>query len=349
MKRTVVSLPKSQKKVSGELEWQLVEAHLEDALGALANELEVDGFRKGKVPPSVAKVHIPEMVLLQEAAERALAKAFPEILKEESIDAIGRPTIALTKLAHGNPLGYEIVLSIFPEVKLPDYKKSAKGVKKADATDPTEEEINAAIKELQKMRAHDKWHEQNPTADHHDHPDFEKDATLLPEINDEFAKSLGKFETLADLQAKIRENMTEEKKAQAREKHRVSLIEAIDKDTTLEIPDVIVEAELDRLLFRLETDLAHSGLSIEEYLKHMGKTKEDLRTDFRADAEKRARYELMLHAIAKAEPIVPSEEKINERMEQLLKQQPTGDKERARAFAQETLTNEAVLEFLENL
>ncbi len=346
MKRNVEKLPKSQTKVSGELAWSEVENFLDEALGALASELEIDGFRKGKVPSDVAKKHLPDLLVIEEAARRALAKVFPDILKEEKIDAIGRPSIAITKMARGNPLGYEITLSVFPEVKLPDYKKAAKGVKKEEAATPTDEEINATLKELANMRAHDAWHKANPDADHHDHGSME---AYMPEINDEFAKGLGKFETLAELQDKIRENMSEEKKMQAREKHRLTLIEAIDKSLELEVPDVIVDAELDRMMFRLETDLSQSGHTLDEYAKHLGKTRDDLRADFRADAEKRARYELMLHAIAKAEPITPEPVKVEERVKELLKHNPGGDEARARAFAEETLTNEAVLEFLESL
>src|SRR6266404_2706622 len=108
MKITIKKLPKSEVEIEGELESEIFEGYFTQALKKLGENLEVDGFRKGKVPESVVLQNIPEIRVLEMMAELTLNDNYPKILEQEKIDAISRPEISITKLARNNPLGFKI-------------------------------------------------------------------------------------------------------------------------------------------------------------------------------------------------------------------------------------------------
>src|SRR3989344_6363614 len=122
MKIKVTKLPKSEVEIEGELEADVFEGYYQKALKKLGENVKVDGFRKGKIPESVLISNIPEIRVLEEMAEFALAEHYPKILEQEKIDAISRPEISITKLARKNPLGFKIKTAVLPEIKLGDYK-----------------------------------------------------------------------------------------------------------------------------------------------------------------------------------------------------------------------------------
>ena len=98
----------------------------------------------------------------------------------------------------------------------------------------------------------------------------------------------------------------------------------------------------------MESDITQMGLKFEDYFKHLNKTKEVLRKEFRTDAEKKAKLALILSEIAKVEKIVAEEDKIVKEVEHLLEHYKDADPERARAHAENVLTNEKIFQFLES-
>lgn len=89
------------------------------------------------------------------------------------------------------------------------------------------------------------------------------------------------------------------------------------------------------------------GLKFEDYLKHINKTMDDLRAEFRPDALKKANLALVLHEIAKAEKLVPDPEQVEKEIAAILEQYKDADRERAAMHVENVLTNEKVFEFLE--
>ena len=157
MKITIKKLDKSEVEIIGVLEVAEFEKYEDKALERIGERLELPGFRKGKAPVAVVKESVQEMELLQEMAEEALYTAYPTILEENKIDAIGRPQIAITKIGKGSDLEFKIVTAVLPEMKLPDYKKIA-GIetKKEDFNKEIvveEKDVEKTILELRKMRA----------------------------------------------------------------------------------------------------------------------------------------------------------------------------------------------------
>ena len=358
LKVKVTKLPKSEVEIEGELEAEIFESYFKKALERLGANLKVDGFRKGKIPENVLLSKIPEMTILEEMAELALSEHYPKILEEEKIDAISRPEISITKLARKNPLGFKIKTAILPTIKLPDYKSSAKKII-LNITDAeknivvTEEDLENTIMDIRKSRA-PKKHMKEGVKPHvhkeeaeHKH-DEESSKEELPEFNNEFVQTLGPFTDVEDFKAKLKENIKLEKENQHKEKTRLKIIEKIIEEAEMELPEVLVQIEIDKILYRMESDITQMGLKFEDYLKHLNKTKEDLRTEFRNDGEKKAKLALILNEIAKVEKIIADEEQVAKEVAAILEHYKDADPERARMHAENVLTNERIFQFLES-
>ncbi|MFA5840881.1 MAG: trigger factor [Candidatus Paceibacterota bacterium] len=350
-KITIKKLLKSEVEIEGEIDSAIFESYFNKALKKLGENINLAGFRKGKIPESVLLSNIPEISILEEMAELALGEHYPKIVEEEKIDAIGRPEISITKLARNNPLGFKIKTAILPTIKLPDYKEDAKKIisKITDAEKNTEvspEDLENTIMDIRKSRApkiHMAEEHEHTEGEEHVHPEPE-----LPEFNDEFVRAIGPFKDVADFKDKLKENIKLEKENQLKEKTRLKIIEKIIDDSEVELPNLLVEIELDKILYKMESDITQMGLKFEDYLKHLNKTVEDLRKDFKTDAEKKAKFALILNEIAKVEKIVADEEQVAMEVAAILEHYKDADPERARMHAENVLTNEKIFQFLEN-
>jgi len=356
MKATIKKLPKSEVEIEGELDADVFETYFSKALKKIGENIELDGFRKGKVPEHVLLSKVPEIRVLEEMAEMAIAEHYPKILENEKVDAIAQPEIGITKLARKNPLGFKIKTAVMPEIKLPEYKKIAKKIT-SEITDTeknivvSDEEVENTIMDIRKSRAPKKSMAdvvKEPLPNPLLNKEREKGEVDLPEFNDDFVKALGPFENVEDFKIKLKENIKLEKENQAREKKRLKIIEKIIDDSEIEMPEILVEIELDKILYRMESDIAQMGLKFEDYLKHLNKTVEDLRKEFRKDAEKKAKLGLVLNEISKIEKIVADKEQVEKEVLMILEHYKDADPERAKLHAENVLTNEKVFQFLEN-
>lgn len=351
MKTTVKKLPKSEVEIEGEIDSDIFESYFSKALKKIGENAELDGFRKGKVPENILLSKVPEIQILEEMAEMALGDAYPKILEDEKIDAISRPEISITKLARKNPLQFKIKTAVLPNFKLPDYKDIAKKIiskipESEKNTEATEEDLENTIMDIRKSRApkiHMTEAHEHKEGEEHTHPEPE-----LPEFNDDFVRSLGPFKDVADFKEKLKENLKLEKQNNQKEKTRINIVEKIIEETEIELPEILVTVELEKILYRMESDITQMGLKFDDYLKHLNKTKEDLKKDFRGDAEKKAKFSLILNEIAKNEKITADPEQVAKEVAAILEHYKDADPERAQAHAENVLTNEKIFQFLEN-
>jgi FKBP-type peptidyl-prolyl cis-trans isomerase (trigger factor) len=347
MKVNIKKLPKNEVEIEGELEAELFEAYFQKALKTIGDTVKLDGFRQGKIPENVLLSNIPEIKILEEMAQMALNEHYPKILEREMLDLIGRPEISITKLARNNPLGFKIKSATMPEIKLADYKKIAnKVLSEITETEKniivTDEDVESTIMDIRKSRAPRKHIQEGATKE-------EIEASEeLPEFNDDFVQALGPFENVADFREKLKINIKLEKENQQKEKTRLKIVENIVDATDIELPEILIDIELDKILYRMESDITQMGLKFEDYLKHLNKTVEDLRKEFRTDAEKKAKLALVLSEISKTEKITASEEEIAKEVAHLLEHYQDADPERAKLHAENVLTNEKVFAFLES-
>ena len=319
------------------------------AVQNLGEKVEIKGFRKGNIPEDTLVKHVGEPAILDEMAQLAIAAAYGELIKEHKINALGRPQISVTKLAEGNPLGFTITTTVMPEIKLPDYKKLAGKVMSAkDDAEVTDKEVDEAIDHLRKMRAGMPTCSDDSCEDNS--CEHDKKEPELPELNDEFVKTMGDFKDVAEFKSKLKENIAQEKEARATEKKRIDALEAVMEKTKVEIPDILTNYELDKMMHQMEHDIAMSGMKFDEYLEKIQKTKDALRVDWKETGEKRAKMHMVINAIAEEEKLAPADAEIEAETKKLMEQykdMKDVDEQNVRLYVAGILTNQKVFEFLE--
>ena len=134
--------------------------------------------------------------------------------------------------------------------------------------------------------------------------------TIVPEQDDEFAKDVSSFETLEELKADIRAKAVEEQNKQIQSAFETAAVEKAAENTTVDIPEALVERELDSQMDRFAYQLQMSGYSMEQYAKMMGGDVNTMRKAFRPTAEKQARVSVTLEKIVEVEGITVSDEEI---------------------------------------
>jgi len=125
---------------------------IEKAKSEVSDDMEIEGFRKGNVPADMAEERVGEENLMQQAAQLAIEDSYPQIVKEEDIQAVGQPQIKIKKLAEGDDLEFEAEIPVLPPIELPNYKEIASEVE-AQETSISEEEYEKALERLKKSRA----------------------------------------------------------------------------------------------------------------------------------------------------------------------------------------------------
>ncbi len=331
-------LPERELEIIGAITAEKMALMREKALKKLKESVELPGFRKGTAPDSLVAQRIGEGTLLEEAAEIALNEEYPNILEEHNIDAIGRPEITITKIGVGSDMEFKIKTSLMPDVKLADYKKLAKTVlsKKAEAVTVTDKDVEDVIQNIRENIAHDKVHAEAGGGHEHNHRKIED--SDLPEVNDEFAKMLGNFESLDEMKNKIKENLAKEKEMKAKDKKRTDILEKIIEESTIDLPKIVVDGEMEKMLAQFKDDIARSGIAYEDYLKHIKKTEADLRLEWKDASVKRAKSQVILNTIAKEESISPKEEDIKREMENILANYKEAERFRVRMYVETFLT-----------
>ena len=125
----------------------------------------------------------------------------------------------------------------------------------------------------------------------------------LPELNDEFASEVSEFENLADLKKDIKEKLTHSAEHEAEHKQEADLIDAVVANATVEVPEIMVEHQVEDFIRDFEYRLSYQGLKLEDYLNYLGQSLEDLKASRKEDAEKTVKTRLVIEAIIKAENI----------------------------------------------
>ncbi len=140
----------------------------------------------------------------------------------------------------------------------------------------------------------------------------------LPELDDEFAKDVNEeVETLDALKADIKEKMIKNKTTEAEHHKRDSLVEKAAENVTIDLPQAMIETEIDRMFEEFGQRLQAQGLNLEMYYQFSGQDKNAMRDQFKADAEKRVRINLTLEAIAAAENLEVTDEEVDAELEKM--------------------------------
>ena len=139
----------------------------------------------------------------------------------------------------------------------------------------------------------------------------------LPKMDDEFAKDVSEFDTLAELKADIKAKLEESNKARAERETEDAAVEQVCKNTEIDIPSGMIESEIDAMEEDLNRRLSYQGMNLEQYLKLLNKSKEDFRTELKPEAEKSVKVRLVLEAITEDAKIEVTEDEMNARIKEL--------------------------------
>jgi trigger factor len=425
MEIKINSLQKSKKEIIVSLNQKDLLPFKEEALKELNKDLKINGYRLGKAPLSIAENHLSSLKVYEKMASLAIEQIYPKIIKEKKIQAIGYPSINITKIIPNQEVEFKAEISVIPHIELPDYQEIIKKIPKVkkETLVIEKKEIEQALIWLQNSRAslekvnRPAQKEDIVTIDYQikedknliengedkDYsfilgkgnfiPGFEnnligmksgeekkfelvvpkdwaqknlqnKKLTInvflkeiktkqLPSLDDKFAQSIGKFKNLEDLKKNIQEGLLLEKKQKETEKWRLEALEKIVAETKADLPDILVQNEIEKMIEELKIQLDRMQLPFEKYLEQIKKDEKELRKELQELAEKRVISALVLREIASVEKIEVSEKEIKEKVNEILKQIPETekkeniDKNNLREFALGIIRNEKVFQILE--
>jgi len=363
MKTTVKKL--SDTKV--QLTISLGASELADAeqvsLTKLARDIKVPGFRKGKVPASIAAKHVDPNALQEQILENALSKAVAEAFLQEKLQALDRPSVEVKKFVPGSELEFTAEVEVIPPVKLGDYKKliAKKEAAKVEDKDVDEviERIRKNYSEKSEVKRAAKLFEEGVIGhkageefdlklkfpeDYHADNLAGQDVVFtvklhkvnelkLPELNDEFAAKCGPFTEMKEVKEDIKRELTAQKEREADEKFKDALVGELTEKSKAALPELLVEDQLRSIERDLTQNLMYSGLSLDSYLKTQGfKDKEEwVKKEARPAAEKRVKAGLVLAELSKELKIDASRDEIQKQID-FFKQQYGKDKKMLEQF-----------------
>ncbi|SEA51890.1 trigger factor [Thalassobacillus cyri] len=359
---------------------------LDQAFKKVVKQVQVPGFRKGKMPRKLFEQRFGVESLYQDALDIVLPEAYMNAVQETEIEPVDRPEVDVQEIEQGKGVTFTAEVTVKPEVELGEYKGLE--VEEMD-TEVTDEDVENELKTLQEKQAELVVKEEGEVeegdtvvmdfegfvdgeafeggqADNYSLeigsgsfiPGFEeqlqgkkageevevevtfpeeyhaeelagKEATFkvkihevkakeLPELDDEFAKDVDEeVESLDELKKKTRERLEEQKKTDAENTKRDSLVQQASENASVEIPDSMVDTELDRMIQEFEQRLQMQGMTKDMYFQFTGSDEEGLREQMKEDAEKRVKTNLTLEAIANAEDVEVSDEDVNAELENM--------------------------------
>lgn len=359
---------------------------LDQAFKKVVKQVQVPGFRKGKVPRGLFEKRFGVESLYQDAVDIILPGEYTNAVEETGIEPVDQPEVDIEQIEKGKNLIFTAKVTVKPEVKLGEYK----GLEVEEvSTEVTDEDVEEEIKKQQEQQAELVVKEEGEIengdtavidfegfvdgeafeggqADNHSLeigsgsfiPGFEeqlvgkkageevevevtfpeeyhaenlagKEATFkvkihevkgkeLPELDDEFAKDVDEeVETLDELKEKTKKRLQEQKENEADSSKREELIQQASDNAEVDIPEVMVQSELDRMLQEFEQRLQMQGMTLEMYFQFSGQDEDALKEQMKEDAGKRVKTNLTLEAIAAAENVEVTDEDVEKELESM--------------------------------
>ncbi|MBT2685800.1 trigger factor [Bacillus sp. ISL-37] len=369
-----------------ELDAEKVNQGLDAAFKKVVKQINVPGFRKGKMPRQMFEKRFGVESLYQDAIDILLPEAYANAIVETGIEPVDRPEIDVEQIEKGKSLIIKATVTVKPEVKLGEYK----GLEvEAFDTNVTDEEVENELKAMQEKQAELVVKEEG-TAENGDSvvidfegfvdgeafeggkaenyalelgsgsfiPGFEeqlvglatgeekdvevtfpeeyhaaelagKPATFkvklheikgkeLPALDDEFAKDADEeVETLEELKTKIKDRLAHDKAHQKEHFERDTVVEKAAANAEIEVPESMIDTEIDRMVNEFEQRLQMQGMNLDLYYQFSGQDEAALREQMKEEAATRVRVNLTLEAIAKAENIEVTDEEVNAELQKM--------------------------------
>jgi FKBP-type peptidyl-prolyl cis-trans isomerase (trigger factor) len=311
--------------ITGTLPKDRIQKETEKTLSRIQREIELPGFRKGKVPLDKVKGYVGETALWREAAESALRTEIEMILKEHEVLPIMPVGASLGASDVDADVPFEIIAIVAPTCDISNYKEVAeKAAGKIPKLDAAKEQGDA----LKELRAQARAMTQS------------KGDGLF---TDEESKLLG-FENAIAAEFFLKHEAEHAVENRDLQKKRGAIAEALIEKASCDIPRVLVMEEAGHLVEATKKDIASQGLPFNDYLKRVGKSEEQIRDELSVPAEKRVALDIIFGEIARKEEIKP-DEKEEERLAHALMSQGV-DHDQAHRYIRATVLREKVWEIL---
>lgn len=364
-----------------EVEEEKVRDALNKAFQKIRKQLNVPGFRKGKVPRQVFEARFGVEALYQDALDILLPESYSQAVQEANIEPVVQPKVDIEQIEKGKPFIFKATVTVKPEVQLGEYKNLEIPEKDFTFTEEdVDNELNALRERYAELEVVEEKAEKGDFVtidfegfidgepfergkgehytlelgsgrfiegfedqlvgsqagedrevvvtfpdDYHQKAVAGKEATFkvhvrevkrkrLPELDDEFAKDVSEFETLEELKEEIRQKLQKRKEDEADQYRKDEAVKRAAENATVDIPEVMIEREIDRMIEDFERQLYMQGMNLEAYLNASGEEEDSLREQFKEEAENRVKHSLVLEAIAKAENIQVSDEDVEKEL-----------------------------------
>jgi trigger factor len=385
MKASFEKVAKNEVLLTIEVGADKVADALDRAFKKVSKQVNVPGFRKGKVPRAMFEQKYGVESLYQDAIDIILPEVYVAALVETGVEPIDRPEIDVLQFEKGQEMKFTAKVQVKPEVELGKYKglKVEKKDFKVLAAD-----VDQELKAMQNRHAELIVVEKGAAKDGDSVvidfegfkdgvafeggkaerytlelgsgsfiPGFEeqvvgmasgesKDITVtfpenyqsedlqgkevvfkiqlhdikrkqLPKLDDEFAKDVSEFETLAEYKKDIKEKLQARKDQEKKVYVENAIVEQAAANATVEVPAVMVEDEIETMIKDFDNRLRMQGMNLEMYFQFSGQTEATVREQMKPDAEKRVLNQLVLEAIAKAEGIEVTDADVDAELEAL--------------------------------
>lgn len=173
----------------------------------------------------------------------------------------------------------------------------------------------------------------------------------MPTIDDELAKDISEFDTLAELKADIKAKIEKENETRAKYETEDAVIKAVAENTEIDIPSGMIDTEIENNIKDVENRLSYQGATLDQYLSMMGKTMEEFKNEYKPQAETSVKQRLVLDAVAKAENIEVQDSDIDVKIKEMAekygkKEDELKDNEQLRNYIKQNITVDKTIAFL---
>ncbi|MBG3873005.1 trigger factor [Staphylococcus xylosus] len=363
-----------------------VDKAIDQAFKKVVKQINVPGFRKGKVPRPIFEQRFGVEALYQDAVDILLPEAYGEAIDETGIKPVDQPEINVTSIEKGSEMTFEANVVVEPEVQLGDYKGLEIEKQNVELTDEElQESIDHQLGHLAEMVVKEDGAIENGDTVNIDFdgyvdgeqfeggqaegydleigsgsfiPGFEeqlvgvktgeekdvnvtfpeeyhaeelagKEATFktkvneikfkdVPELTDEIANELdAEANTVDEFKENLRKRLTEQKETDAENNQKEEAISKASNNATIDVPEAMINTELDRMVQEFGQRMQQQGLNLETYFQISGQDESQLREQMKDDAEERVKTNLTLTAIADAEEVEVSDDDIDKELEKM--------------------------------
>lgn len=341
MQYTVTRGEKGKVDIKVDIPQATFEQTYQQVLAEFKKETKIAGFRPGMAPDDLVEGQVGSNKILNEAASFLISRNLADIFKKEDLVPLDNPKIAIATLAKSSPFSFTASFILKPEVKIGDWKKLK--INKIKTKEITEDDITNSIKNIfeaykKSQSQSEKSTEEEGAKDEGKYildskgnkiviPEDARNKVEMNQIDDVFAKKIGARD-LAHLKELVKKDLETLVAEQIEADHEQKLFSALADLVEVEVPEMLVDDELNRILVRLGSELERQSKTLEDFLKEEKTTIEDLKTKWRDQAANNVKISMAMDQIGKEAGIKVTKEELEAAISGVNQQNISADQKR---------------------